>query len=110
MRKSLYSQYVAERESQVVFEYAKGFVGYSIEPDHIFLQDLFVVPEFRHQKVGEKLLKLVERKARELRKERVYVSVVPSTKLGPTMANLALKYGYKLSHSHADSDYFVKEV
>lgn len=110
MRKSLYAQYVAEREQQIVFEYARGFVGYSVEPDHVFLQDLFVVLKYRHQRVGEKLLQYVERKARELGKERVYVSVVPSTRLGPTMYQLALKYGYKLSHSHADSDYFVKEV
>lgn len=57
MEKSLYSQYVKEREGLEVLENSKSFAVYCVHRDNMFIKDFFVKKEFRQQGIGSDLLK-----------------------------------------------------
>jgi GNAT superfamily N-acetyltransferase len=55
--KSLYAQYVKEREGLDLLEKEEAFLTYTINADqgYIFIQDLYVIPEKRRSQVASQL-------------------------------------------------------
>lgn len=63
---SLYAQYIKERENKDIVESDKGFATYQIfDNGECYIQDIFVAPEFRSQKVSYDMEKEISHIAKE---------------------------------------------
>jgi ribosomal protein S18 acetylase RimI-like enzyme len=69
-----YRVYVAESEEKILV----GFLVCRIEKDYICAEALFVLPEYRRQKIGWALYDKVERLAEQNELDTVYNSVHPN--------------------------------
>jgi ribosomal protein S18 acetylase RimI-like enzyme len=110
MKKPLYQQYVEEREQAHFIECEHGFAIYKIYPDHVYLQDIYVEPEFRQSGIGVRLMDSIILIARKMGMTKLVGSVVPSTPLGNQTLGILLKLNFKLLKSSDDIIYLVKEI
>jgi GNAT superfamily N-acetyltransferase len=108
--KSLYAQYVKEREGAEMLERPWGFAVYKWEKDHVYLQDIYVIPEKRKGGFGVGLMHAVADLAREKGLETMFGSVVPSTPFGHEMSQIMFKLGFRLHSSGHDIIYFRKDL
>jgi len=63
-RRSLWAQYRAEVSDSVYLEEEYGFIAYSLLPDAVLIEELYVVPEQRRTGLGLSLFCRVEELAR----------------------------------------------
>lgn len=110
MAKSLYAQYVKERENAEVLEYDWGFATYKMAKDHVYLQELYVVPTERKNGHCKQMYEDVLKVAKDAGIKVMYGSVVPSTPFGNSMYKIMLDYGFKLHSSSTDIVYLKKDI
>jgi len=110
MGQGMYAKYLQERENVHLLEYAHGFSIYKILPDCIYLQDIYVLPEFRKCGHGVTMMDDVTTIGREMGKTKLLGSVVPSTKFGPQMLQIMLQLGFKLHSAENDIVYLIKDI
>lgn len=106
----LYRKYLEEREGAHLIDYDWGFAVYKYGQDHVYLQDIYVVPEKRKEGLGVLLMKKVEGRARLDGYSKMVGSVVPSTPFSDSMNKVMLSVGFKLHSSDKDIIYYVKEI
>lgn len=108
--KQLYFEYLREREGATVLNNEHSFIVYKLQPDHVYLQDIYTAPEARDQKSWLKLynqfLELMQAEKIKL----IFVSVVPSATGSDKSLSMALKFGYKLHSANNDVIYLRKEI
>lgn len=113
MSKSLYAQYTEEREKAIIIERPHGFAVYKIEPDHVYLQDIFIVREQRKSGLAFELFNEVIQIAKELGYTKLLGSVdrrMDGAKdMEDTMARLKFEY---LCTDERDENfiYLIKEI
>ena len=110
MAKSLYSQYLREREGADLIEFSWGFAVYKMAKDHVYLQDIYVVPEERQNGRGVELMNLVADEARKQGVKTMYGSVAPSTQFSDVMIKIMMGLGFKLHSSQNDLIYLKKDI
>jgi GNAT superfamily N-acetyltransferase len=76
----------------------------------VYLQDIYVLPEFRQAGHGVTLMNNVADIGREMGKKLLLGSVVPSTKFGNQMMQIMLQLGFKLHSSENDIVYLIKDI
>lgn len=62
---SLFTDYLKEREGKEVIEKDFGFCVYKVNKDHTYLQDVYIVPEFRKSGKGRSFVDKMEEIAKE---------------------------------------------
>lgn len=110
MKQSLYAKYVEERESGHVLEMPWGFVSYRYEKDHVYLEDLYVLPQFREQGKGMKLFSFVQRKARSVGLKYVVGGICTKARFATEMSKILLSWRCRLLSSEKDMIQYIKEV
>jgi GNAT superfamily N-acetyltransferase len=110
MKKSLYAQYVEEREGAQFIERAHGFAVFKMASDHCYLQDIFVEQEFRQTGLGVELMNEVIEVAKSQGHIKLIGSVVPSTPFSDNMFKIMQGLGFKLLSSSQDIIFLVKEI
>lgn len=106
----LYKQYLEEREGAHLMAYDWGFAVYKFEPEFVYLQDIFVAPQFRESGLGVRLEQLVIEKALEKGYTAIVGSVVKSTKFGPQMHKIMLGLGYEEFKEVDGTTYYIKAI
>lgn len=106
----MYKDYIKERENLHTIEVEHGFAIYSVQPDCVYLQDIYVKPEYRKNGIATELLRQVEvlTKAHNLR--HILGSCDPVANGSTASLKAILAAGFKLSHCHNNMIYLVKEV
>ena len=109
---SLFAQYVKERENAEVLETDKGFAKYHLKPDHVYIEDIFVLPEFRKDGLAKEMANEIAKIAKEHGLSRMVGSVCLNAKGATASANVLLAYGMRLAGIEQESGmiYFVKEL
>lgn len=111
---SLYGDYIKERKNYEIIEDDRGFITFGhfeIEGrPALYIEELYVKPEFRKQNVASEYAMHVERMAKELGIGRVIGSVSPTCNGAHESLLVLLAYGFKLLSCTEDLIYFVKEV
>jgi GNAT superfamily N-acetyltransferase len=110
MSKSLYAQYMRERENAEVLEYPWGFAIYKVAPDHVYLQDIYVVPQERDNNRGQDLMEEVAAIARSKGIKTMFGSIVPSAKGSARMEHVMLHLGFELDSAASDIIYYRKKL
>lgn len=107
---SLYGKYIKEREGKEIIENDYGFASYSVTPDGIYVENIYILPTFRKSGIAVDLEKQIIEIIKQKGLKYLYSSVAINTP--DCSANLArlIKHGARL-HSAANNLIFcVKEV
>lgn len=87
-----------------------GFALYHLNDGECYLEDIYVMPERRRDKVATKIADEVVKIAKENGITLLTGSVVPSAK-GSDISRMALKsYGFKLFETSEDFEKYYKEI
>lgn len=110
MDKALYAHYIKERENAETLEREYGFAIYKLEKDHVYLQDVYVIPSRRGEQLGTALLQEVESIAKVKGLPKMYTSIVPSTQLATNTMKIVLNLGFKIHSSNNDIIFLSREI
>lgn len=108
---SLFSDYIKERKNRNIIETEHGFVTYGFtSQDECYLEDMYIVPQFRRKKHGTALVNELFNKAKEGGAKVVYTTIVPTTNGSTASLLSSLQYGFKLLRSEPNVIFLIKEV
>ncbi len=103
---SLYAKYIKEREGAEIIELDEGFLSFQTSGEECFLKDLFILPEFRKEHVGARLVDELEKIGKE-RGCKIITGVICPAAQGATTAMLgAIKIGFSI-HSSGVNQIFI---
>ena len=106
----LYRQYLLERENTHLLEYDWGFATYRFEDAHVYLRDIYVVPDKRDMGLGVALMNEVAILAREAGLDIMVGSVDENDKNSERMHDVMKHLGFKEHMKVEDLTYYLKEI
>lgn len=107
---SLYAQYIAERENKNIVEDDKGFATYIFVNDGVYIQDIYVHPDYRHERRASIYADQIAAIAKEKGLNKMYGSVMPSSNGSTSSLKVLLAYGFRLQSSESNAIFMVKEL
>ncbi len=93
-----------------MFRNDKGFVIYSITPEYLYLEEIYILPEFRGKKEFAELSDSVTEIAKQNGCKKILGSVVPSINNSTRSLGMLLSYGAKLIGASNNFIVFEKEI
>lgn len=97
MSPSLYSLYIQEREKDKhIMETSQGFATYMFTEKGVYIEDIFVLKEYRETGVAAHLADMICDLAKEKGHKAAFGSVVPSANNSTVSLEVLLAYGFKL--------------
>lgn len=107
---SHFARYIYEKDNKSCIEDENGFVTYFMTNGACYIEDIYVVPEKRRQRVAGNWLDQICEQAKKNGMKCIVGQVKPS-KRGATESIAAhLAYGFKVESAIQDLIFFVKEV
>ena len=110
MSKSLYGQYIFETKNKEIVESDKGFATYFPVSDGLYIEELFVHPDYRKTGEASALADQIAEIARQKGFKKIYGSVAPSSNCSTTSLHVLLSYGFKLHEAGPDAVILMKEI
>lgn len=107
---SLYAQYISEREGKHILEHAQGFATYMFMEKGCYIEDIFVLKEYRETGVAAHLADQIADIAKEKGYNKLFGSVVPSANNSTASLKVLLAYGFKLESSSNNFILLAKEI
>lgn len=108
--KSKYAMYIKELKNFEMYEDEKGFVTYGIMDDGIYIEDIYVLPEYRKNKAASSYADIIAKKAKDEGYKCLYGSVVPSLHNSHYRNLVLINYGFKIYASEHDLIWYKKEI
>jgi GNAT superfamily N-acetyltransferase len=105
-----YKQYIKERKGLDLYEDEYGFFTYQIQDNKMFIQDLFVLPEFRNSGVGESYSKKIDKLALDNNCTHNVCTVCVRAKNYIDSLNFIKKMGYQVTNDEYTLVYLIKEL
>lgn len=107
---SLYGEYIKERRDRDIVENEKGFATYVFMPKGVYIEDIYIRPDYRKQGIGREFADKIKDIALEKGVTKMYGSVVPSTKGSTNSLKALLSYGFSLDSSSNDFIILYKDL
>ena len=109
---SLYGSYIKERENKKIVEDDKGFATYyaTNNNEYMYIEDLYVKPEFRNQKIASSYADEIANIAREKGIKKLLGSVNLLTNKPDSSLKTLFGYGFKLKECVGQMIYLEKEI
>lgn len=108
--KSLYAQYMEEREQKQVLEKPNGFAVYWFYQEWCYIEDIYVVPADRQSKVATEMANEITTIALGRGYKKLLGSVKPSAINSTKSLQVLLAYGFKLLSSDSNSILLEKQI
>lgn len=106
----MYAQYLKEREDLDTLETEKGFATYRFRANDCYIQDIYVLPEYRKQGYGAVIADEIVDKAKA-EGYKILTGSVDSRANGAAASTQALEaYGMKPYSVEGSLTYFYKEL
>lgn len=106
--KSLYAQYILEREGFEIIEDEHGFATYRIKGEECYLRDVFIKPEFRQTGVGRSYVEKISDIAKVAGCKLLTTTACPFSEGVTESVTAILKVGFKIHSTGADRIVFYK--
>lgn len=106
----MYSEYLKELGAKFLFRNDKGFVLYSFAQDYVYLEEIYILPEFRGKKEFATLSDSVMEIGKQKGCKRMLGSVIPSINNSTRSLSMMISYGAKLISSTNNYILFEKEI
>lgn len=107
---SLWAEYVKETLGREVIETDYGFASYHVRGDDCYLEDLYVVPEFRRAGGATRLGELVREKAIKAGCKSLTTTVNCTFKDPSTSLKACLSYGFQIHQTGQNFIVLRKEI
>lgn len=109
--KSLYAQYIFERENKEIVESDKGFATYKIfDNGECYLQDLYVVPEYRKSGLATEMTDEIVLRAKEKACTLLIGSVCVDDINATRNMKVFLSYGMQIYKSMGTMIFLKKDI
>lgn len=108
--KSLYGRYISEREGREILEDERGFATYTFTKDGIYIQEIYVLPEFRQEGVASQYADVIAGIAKANGLSKLFGSVCPSAKGSTASMKVLLAYGFEIESAAINMIYLVKNI
>jgi GNAT superfamily N-acetyltransferase len=108
--KSLYSQYILEREGKAMIEDHRGFATYRAIDRGMYIEDVFVQKDFRKSGVGREMINRIAEIAKTEGHTLLLVSVVPSANNSTDSILSAIACGFRLDSSSSNFVVLTREL
>lgn len=109
--KSLYGQYIEEREDKGIIETDKGFATFKIfDNGECYLQDIYVLPEWRKSSVATEMADAVRDIAKEHGCKLLVGSVCTDDKYATRNMKVFLSYGMEIYKNVGNVIFLKKEI
>jgi hypothetical protein len=99
MMKSLYGMFIEERENKNIVESEKGFATYYFIDDSVYIETIFVHPDYRDTGETFVMAGKIAKIAKEKGCTKMLGSVCPTAKGSSTSLCMLLTHGFKLDSS-----------
>jgi ribosomal protein S18 acetylase RimI-like enzyme len=108
---SMWKRYLEEKTKDKMLETDKGFATYRyIDEKTVYIIDIYVLPDFRKEKVASLLADTVVEEAKARGCKKLVGSVVPSANNSTMSLKVLLGYGMTLEASTNDFITFRKDI
>lgn len=108
--KSLYAQYIQEREGFEIIEDELGFATYIISGDECYIRDIYVLPEYRKINIASSYSDQIAKIAKEKGCKVLTGTVFPSAKGSTESLMAVIKSGFKIANSTNEKIILIKEL
>ncbi len=106
----MYKDYLEERTDKRMLETEHGFAIYSFTQDSVYIEDIYVQPDFRQSSAASEMADTIAEVAKQRGIRVMLGSVVPTTKGSTTSLKVLLAYGFKLDSSANNFIVMKKEI
>jgi ribosomal protein S18 acetylase RimI-like enzyme len=107
----MYIEYLKERRPECQVEICdKGFAIYSFMEDSVYIEEIYVKPEYRQEHIATQLSGKIQEKARQMGCVRLLGSVSPSAQGSTKSLQVLLAHGMTLLSSQDDLIWFSKPL
>lgn len=107
---SLYAEYIKERQGSDILETKYGFATFNLLGQECYVQDVYVVPEYRKSGVCKALIENIEVIANTNKCQYLTTSVSPVAKNSTDSIKICLRLGFQLFRSDSSLIYFMKRL
>lgn len=108
--KSLYAQYIEEREDLAIIERKEGFATYKIDGESCYIADIFVTIESRKAGVALEMCEEIVKIAKTLNCKYILGSVDPRARGATESIKAILAMGMRLSEVRGQLIFLAKEI
>ena len=109
-KKSLYGQYIEEKENRYILEGKDYFLTYQFDREWVYIVDMFVVSGKRTNGIMTKISEQCEQLARDKGYTQILGSVDINTNQPEIPALAMIKHGYKFYKLVGSIIYFLKNI
>lgn len=110
MKKSLYAQYILEREGVDTVETENYFFNYKIIENEFHVLDMFVREEFRCSLLVKEMMDLIDQMALDSGSKYLVSSVIAGLPNSEKSASLQFRYGMKFFKCDGNKIILLKEI
>lgn len=107
---SLYSEYIKEREGKSILETKTGFAVYVIEGDECYIEEIFVIKEFRKSSVAREMADEISEIAKGRGCKFLTGTVDPNANASTDSLKILLAYGFELHSIKGPLIVFTKKL
>lgn len=108
--KSLYGQYLEEREDMGIVENDYGFATFKMNQEECYIRDLYVVPEARKKHIASALADQIVELAKENGCKYLTGTVCPAAKNSNESIKVLMAYGMSLHSASQNLIIFKKDI
>tara|TARA_R110002126_G_scaffold172712_5_gene321512 strand:- start:515 stop:838 length:324 start_codon:yes stop_codon:yes gene_type:complete len=107
----MYFDYLAERRPECkILKNDFGFAIYSYADDAVYIEEIYVRPDFRKEDIASQLSETIQKEAKDLGCGRLLGSVSASAEGSTDSIRVLLSHGMSLLSSQDDLIWFVKDL
>ena len=107
----MYFEYLTERRPECkILKNNKGFAVYSYTEDAVYIEEIYVRPEYRKEAIASQLSEMIQQEAKDLGYITLLGSVSPSAKGSTDSLKVLLAHGMSLLSSQDDLIWFSKTL
>lgn len=106
----MFAEYVREREGGIVLKHRHGFAIYKEQGDLGYLQDVYVLPDYRQTGVGRELVQEAINIAKKSNKKALLTTTDTSANGATESALAILKTGFKILRNEDTVIWYVLEI
>lgn len=110
MRPSLLAQYIQEGKGKSTLESDKGFAIYSFVNDGCYIEEIFILKEYRKTGEASRLTDQIVEIARQKGCKKLLGSIIPSTSVATNSIRAMIAYGFKVTGSISNFIYLEKDL
>lgn len=107
---SHYGKFIKEREGKEIIENDYGFCSYSLTPDGIYIENIFILQPFRKSGLAVEFEREVTKIAKEKGLKYLYSSVATNTVGATNNLNTMINHGARLHSANNSIIFVVKDV